>query len=231
MTRKIVVVHKHQSSVSTVWRGIGWLLAALFALALVIALAMIVVPALIGTGLGYYATRYSAGNRVRGMFIGGSVGLVVGVLVLSWWTRSADEEPSAAAAPTTPVALATSGTRTQAAAPSQAPAPTFATQAPGVAQVPSTTVTPPPATMPPTLESWTMPDLVGENLQDAQDEIQALTDWDIFFTTSHDASGLDRMQMLDSGWQVCDQNVAPGTPITADSDIDFGVVRVEETCP
>jgi hypothetical protein len=123
VARKIVVVHKHQSSVSPIWRGIGWLLAALFALALVIALAMIVVPALIGAGLGYYATRYSPGNRIRGMVIGGSVGLVVGVLVLSWWTRSADEEPNAAAVPTPPAALATSGTKTQATAPSQAPRP------------------------------------------------------------------------------------------------------------
>jgi hypothetical protein len=100
-----------------------------------------------------------------------------------------------------------------------------------MAPVPSTTVTSPPATTTPIPIAWTMPHLVGENLQDAQDEIQALTDWDVFFTTSHDASGQRRNQILDSGWRVCDQSVAPGSTITAKSDIDFGVVRTDEVCP
>ena len=77
-----------------------------------------------------------------------------------------------------------------------------------------------------------MPDLTGEDLQTAQDAIQSLTDDAIFYTSSHDASGQGRHQILDRDWQVCTQNVAPGDKITSDTDIDFGVVRVDvEQCP
>jgi len=80
--------------------------------------------------------------------------------------------------------------------------------------------------------SWIMPDLRGTDLQTAQDAIQSLTDDGIWFTDSHDATGQGRGQWFDRDWQVCDQNVAPGTRITADSDINFGVVRRDvESCP
>lgn len=81
-------------------------------------------------------------------------------------------------------------------------------------------------------QGWTMPDLRGKGLQDAQDAIQALTNDGIFFTSSHDATGQGRHQLLDSDWQVCTQNVAPGSKITPKTHIDFGVVRVDtEDCP
>ncbi len=76
-----------------------------------------------------------------------------------------------------------------------------------------------------------MPDLVGQNLQDAQDTVQSITDRAILITTSHDATGGGRNQVLDSGWIVCDQNVAAGERITSESLIDFGVVRLSEECP
>jgi hypothetical protein len=80
-------------------------------------------------------------------------------------------------------------------------------------------------------DSWVMPDLRGTDLQTAQDAIQSLTDDGIWYTDSHDATGQDRGQWFDRDWQVCNQNVAPGTRITADSDIDFGVVRRDvESC-
>jgi hypothetical protein len=47
-----------------------------------------------------------------------------------------------------------------------------------------------------------MPDLVGVGLQDAQDAIQGLTDFRIPVTTSHDATGAGRAQVLDRGWRV-----------------------------
>jgi hypothetical protein len=78
--------------------------------------------------------------------------------------------------------------------------------------------------------SWTMPDLVGEGLQDAQDAIQKLTDYGIAVTTSHDAGGADRMQVLDRDWKVCTQNVSPGAEITPDTRIDFGAVKLSESC-
>lgn len=71
---------------------------------------------------------------------------------------------------------------------------------------------------------------MGANLQDAQDEIQALTDFAIFLTRSHDATDEDRNQVLDANGKVCDQNIAPGEQITADSEIDFGAVKLDESC-
>lgn len=75
-----------------------------------------------------------------------------------------------------------------------------------------------------------MPDLVGENLQDAQNAIQALTGDAIFVTRSSDASGGGRNQIVDSNWKVCGQNIAPGTTITKGSNIDFAAVKLAEGC-
>jgi hypothetical protein len=79
--------------------------------------------------------------------------------------------------------------------------------------------------------SWTMPDLRGSVLQNAQDVIQRLTDRRILVTTSHDATGRGRQQVVDSNWKVCSQNIAPGQTITADTRIDFGAVQLDERCP
>lgn len=78
---------------------------------------------------------------------------------------------------------------------------------------------------------WPMPDLVGQVLQDAQDQVQALTGGAVYFTDSHDLSGQDRNQVLDANWKVCTQNVEPGAAITPSSLIDIGVVKLDETCP
>ncbi len=78
--------------------------------------------------------------------------------------------------------------------------------------------------------SWTMPNLVGANLQEAQDAIQALTGNAIFFTKSHDATGAGRHQILDRDWKVCTQNVPPGATVTADTAIDFGAAKLDERC-
>jgi hypothetical protein len=77
---------------------------------------------------------------------------------------------------------------------------------------------------------WTMPNLVGKNLQEAQDAIQELTDFEIPITTSHDATGAGREQLLDRNWKVCSQNVAAGAEISSTSRIDFGAVRTDERC-
>jgi hypothetical protein len=94
---------------------------------------------------------------------------------------------------------------------------------------PATPYAPAPA---PSASSWTMPDLVGQNLQAAQDAIQALTGNEIFVTTSTDLTGKGRQQVMDRNWQVCSSTPAPGATITKDSKIDFGVVKLDdETCP
>lgn len=83
----------------------------------------------------------------------------------------------------------------------------------------------------PAEDGWAMPDLVGTTLQAAQDRIQALTGGGIFYTSSTDLTGRDRNQVLDDNWRVCSQNVAAGKTVTAATDIEFGVVKLDETCP
>jgi len=79
--------------------------------------------------------------------------------------------------------------------------------------------------------SFVMPDEVGKNLQDAQDHMQLVSGNDGFYTGSVDATGQGRGQWLDRGWQVCNQNVAPGTRVSADdTGVVFSVVRVTESC-
>jgi hypothetical protein len=76
-----------------------------------------------------------------------------------------------------------------------------------------------------------MPNMVGRNLQTAQDAIQALTRDAVWFTDSHDVSGLDRGQWLDSDWKVCTQNLRAGESFGANANIDFGVMKTWEHCP
>jgi len=52
-----------------------------------------------------------------------------------------------------------------------------------------------------------MPDVVGMNLQAAQDLIQTQG---VFFSRSEDATGAGRMQILDRDWVVVDQTPAAG---------------------
>lgn len=78
-------------------------------------------------------------------------------------------------------------------------------------------------------DHWDMPNLVGKNLQDAQDQIQRLTD-NAVRTTSHDATPADREQEVDRDWKVCNQSAKPGDQITEESSIDFTVVKTDEEC-
>ncbi len=63
--------------------------------------------------------------------------------------------------------------------------------------------------------TWTIPDLVGSDLQNAQNKIQSLTNFSIIITTSHDATGAGRHQVLDRNWKVCSQNIPPGGLFTS----------------
>jgi beta-lactam-binding protein with PASTA domain len=74
----------------------------------------------------------------------------------------------------------------------------------------------------------TMPDFVGKGLQTAQDDAQAAGFADL---SSHDASGRGRLQILDRDWKVCSQAPAAGSTASSGSRIDFGVVKLDETCP
>lgn len=78
-------------------------------------------------------------------------------------------------------------------------------------------------------EHWAMPNLVGANLQDAQNQIQELTDNSVK-TTSHDATPQDREQDDDRDWKVCNQSAKAGDQITEEQAIDFTVVKNDESC-
>lgn len=104
----------------------------------------------------------------------------------------------------------------------------FVTESPGTVAPPATTQEPAPQ---PAADRWVMPNLIGATLQDAQDQIQSLTTGAVFFTNSHDLGGQDRNQVLDSNWQVCAQNIAPGATLTAESQVDFGVVNSRNPVP
>jgi len=95
-----------------------------------------------------------------------------------------------------------------------------------VGAIPSTT-----ASGTATTATWTMPNLVGSRLQAAQDRIQNLTNYAITITTSHDATGAGRHQILDRNWKVCSQNVPAGSTINRHTRIDFGAVKLDESCP
>lgn len=82
----------------------------------------------------------------------------------------------------------------------------------------------PAATDPPQSQAL-MPDVVCMNLQVAQDHIQAETG--VFLSLSEDATGADRMQIVDSNWLVVAQRPAPGTPI-GEGDAVLSAVKVGE---
>lgn len=76
-----------------------------------------------------------------------------------------------------------------------------------------------------------MPNLIGRDLQAAQNTIQTLTDYKVFFSGSTDLTGEGRMQINDRNWHVCTSTPAAGAIITAGTDISFGVVKQSESCP
>ena len=114
-----------------------------------------------------------------------------------------------------------------------------ATVLPTTTPSPSPTTTGPTATtlatQPPTTQAATaaparilVPNMVGEDLQLAQDTMQAAG---FYILRSHDATGEGRSQVLDRAWKVCDQLPPGGSTVAASQFIDFGVVKDEEGCP
>ncbi|WP_416955319.1 hypothetical protein [Streptomyces sp. Agncl-13] len=74
----------------------------------------------------------------------------------------------------------------------------------------------------------TVPDFIGMGLQSAQDAAQKQG---FYSLKSHDSLGRDRHQILDRDWKVCSQNVKAGTTTSTDTQLDFGAVKSDETCP
>lgn len=77
-------------------------------------------------------------------------------------------------------------------------------------------------------ETKAVPSFIGMGLQSAQDSAQSAG---FYSLASHDSLGRDRMQAFDRNWKVCTQNVAAGKTVPVDTKLDFGAVKLDETCP
>jgi hypothetical protein len=75
--------------------------------------------------------------------------------------------------------------------------------------------------------TFVMPQLVGQNLQLAQDTLQAKGS---FLLDQQDASGLNRLQLLDSNWRVCAQQPKPGRTVSVDYIITLAAAKIGEAC-
>ena len=144
--------------------------------------------------------------------------LLVGVGIGNTGGESGQASASAAAS--------TSATPSSAAvAPTTTPAPVTVT----VTQTPPPVTSSAPAPVTAPVVDFAMPDLVGLDLQTAQNAIQGNG---VFLSRSHDLLGM-RNQVLDSNWVVCTQSIPVGQQVTGDAEglIDLGVVKREESCP
>lgn len=77
-------------------------------------------------------------------------------------------------------------------------------------------------------DAFVVPSVVGMNLQDAQDTLQAAGS---FVLTQTDATGMERFQMDDSNWKVCGQSPAPGERVKLSRMVDLRAVKLDEQCP
>jgi hypothetical protein len=71
----------------------------------------------------------------------------------------------------------------------------------------------------------TVPDVVGENHQYAQDTLQAAG---LYLLKEEDATGQGRMLMWDRNWEVVEQDPAPGSKVTEDTTITLRSQKIGE---
>ncbi|MDX5568260.1 PASTA domain-containing protein [Streptomyces sp. ID05-04B] len=77
-------------------------------------------------------------------------------------------------------------------------------------------------------ETKAVPGFIGMGLQSAQDSARSAGFRSL---SSHDSLGRGRMQAFDRNWKVCSQNIAAGKVVSVDTELDFGAVKLDETCP
>lgn len=76
-------------------------------------------------------------------------------------------------------------------------------------------------------DTFVMPALVGTNLQEAQDALQARGS---FLLTQTDGTGQGRFQMLDYNWKVCGQHPSAGTVTDLVTLVELVAVKLSEAC-
>jgi len=75
---------------------------------------------------------------------------------------------------------------------------------------------------------FTMPRLVGRNLQAAQDTLQSRGS---YFLDQQDATGAGRRQLLDRDWKVCSQQPKAGRKVVITTRVTLKAVKLSESCP
>jgi hypothetical protein len=76
-------------------------------------------------------------------------------------------------------------------------------------------------------EKFTMPKVVGMNLQLAQDLLQSKGS---YIMDQEDFKGLNRFQINDSNWKVCKQTPAPGKSVPVSTVVTLYSVKLAERC-
>lgn len=80
-------------------------------------------------------------------------------------------------------------------------------------------------------ETWTMPDVVGKTLAQAESSVTGLSDSVTIRTVSTDMTGFGRQQLSAPNWTVCATAPRAGGTITAKTTVVLGVVRLHtESC-
>ena len=74
---------------------------------------------------------------------------------------------------------------------------------------------------------FTMPRVVGMNLQLAQDLLQSKGS---YVLDQVDHKGLLRIQVLDSNWKVCKQSPSPGKVVLGSTVVTLSSVKLTERC-
>jgi beta-lactam-binding protein with PASTA domain len=72
-----------------------------------------------------------------------------------------------------------------------------------------------------------MPNLVGKNLQSAEDVLSSLGNTG---SRGEDVSGQSRLVIIDGNWKVCRQSVASGKRVPVSTVIVLGAVKSAEVC-
>ena len=79
----------------------------------------------------------------------------------------------------------------------------------------------------PDSDTFVMPNLVGKDLGDAQDELESLGSE---ILVQGDATGQERTLDVELGWQVCTQDPDAGTEVTMDASVTLTAVLSTESC-
>lgn len=79
----------------------------------------------------------------------------------------------------------------------------------------------------PTVTYFTMPNVIGMNLQLAQDLLQSKGS---YLMSQTDAKGLGRFQVLDSNWKVCKQSPGAGQRVSTATLVTLASVKLIESC-